>query len=329
MNNDNHHISVLCSQICSALTPLVDADYVYLDLPYHANIGDAMIWMGTESWLCSLPFRCLLRASYSTFSFPKLKSEVIILMHGGGNFGDLWRQHQEFRLKVIQHYPNNRIIILPQTVYYSNPKFARHDAAIVRQYPNIIVCARDQRSFRFLKAFRFAKHVLLLPDMAFCADIKPIHNTKEAILIKRTDKEWNESLADSLPAGIDVCDWCSIDKPDEIIKNLGSIQSPKEIDSYAFNVFLPHLIELGVRQLGSYKTIHTTRLHAAILGILLGKEVVLYDNSYGKNRAFYDTWLCDIPSVKLATRCSNSSFRRSASLGKNWLLTQKDYFLHA
>ena len=54
-----------------------------------------------------------------------------------------------------------------------------------------------------------------------------------------------------------------------------------------------------MKQLGAYKTIYTTRLHAAILGALLGKKVVFMDNSYGKNRGFYETWLKDCDAVKM------------------------------
>ena len=31
----------------STLSPLIDGDYVYWDLPYHINIGDTLIWQGT------------------------------------------------------------------------------------------------------------------------------------------------------------------------------------------------------------------------------------------------------------------------------------------
>ena len=54
-----------------------------------------------------------------------------------------------------------------------------------------------------------------------------------------------------------------------------------------------------MKQLGAYKTIYTTRLHAAILGVLLGKKVVFMDNSYGKNRGFYETWFKDCDAVKM------------------------------
>lgn len=305
----------------SALTPYIDADYIFLDLPYYANIGDALIWYGTECWLKTTHFSCKLRASCSTFSFPELRSETVIIMQGGGNFGDIWRQHQEFRLKVIKHYPNNRIIILPQTVFYSNPKIAMRDAAIMRQHRNVIICARDKRSLKFLKAFRFSKNLLLLPDMVFCAQLESSESTKDAIFIKRADKEGKDVPLEQLPSDIEIGDWCSIERPDKVVESFSLIENRDEKNSYAINVFLPHLVDLGIEQLGRYRTIYTTRLHAALLGILLGKNIVLFDNSYGKNSSFYDTWLREIPNVKMASRNSIVSFKRIGSLVKNWLLT--------
>lgn len=42
---------------------------------------------------------------------------------------------------------------------------------------------------------------------------------------------------------------------------------------------------------GRYNRIHTNRLHFAIAGIFAGCEVILYPNSYHKNRGVYDLWL--------------------------------------
>lgn len=45
--------------------------------------------------------------------------------------------------------------------------------------------------------------------------------------------------------------------------------------------------------LDRYPTVHTDRLHVAILSALLGKEVRMHDNSYGKNRVVYEQSLRD------------------------------------
>ncbi|MDI5788788.1 hypothetical protein PO124_11350 [Bacillus licheniformis] len=41
-------------------------------------------------------------------------------LSGGGNFGDLYPHFQQFRERVVEHYPDNRIVILPQSIYYEH-----------------------------------------------------------------------------------------------------------------------------------------------------------------------------------------------------------------
>lgn len=45
----------LMDTITKVLTPLIDNDYVYLDLPYYNNLGDVLIWEGTKCFLQTLP----------------------------------------------------------------------------------------------------------------------------------------------------------------------------------------------------------------------------------------------------------------------------------
>jgi Glycosyl transferase family 2/Polysaccharide pyruvyl transferase len=64
------------------------------------------------------------------------------------------------------------------------------------------------------------------------------------------------------------------------------------------NICDPAVWATGVMQYivlaSQYKTIRTNRLHFAIAGLLLGRDVVLYDNNYYKNKSVYDTYLKDL-----------------------------------
>ena len=51
--------------------------------------------------------------------------------------------------------------------------------------------------------------------------------------------------------------------------------------------------------LDHFTTIQTDRLHVAIVAALLGKNVILYDNSYGKIKGVYHQTLSKFPNVKL------------------------------
>lgn len=83
-------ISQLKKIIAELLTPLVNSDYVLLDVPYYTNIGDTLIWEGTRELLKTLPYKCLYTASVETYKYRPLPKDTVILLQGGGNFGDLW-----------------------------------------------------------------------------------------------------------------------------------------------------------------------------------------------------------------------------------------------
>ena len=74
-----------------------------------------------------------------------------------------------------------------------------------------------------------------------------------------------------------------------------------EADEYAINTYLPARIRIGVEFISQYNKIVSNRLHGAILSILLGKDVVIVDNSYGKNSQYYNTWLKNIDSISISS----------------------------
>ncbi|MDR0603310.1 MAG: polysaccharide pyruvyl transferase family protein [Bacteroidales bacterium] len=294
-----------------ALIPILHDDYIHLDLPYHPNIGDTLIWEGTKSFLKTLPYKCLYKASESTFRHKIIPESVIILLHGGGNFGDLWRIHQTFRLKIIKQYPNNKIIILPQTVHYENASTLKDDSIIMAEHKNLTICARDRKSYKILKN-NFFNTILLVPDMAFYMDQERLNKytvkpTKEILLLKRNDielsKKNNYHQYISEKGAIEIHDWPTMEHnyfvQKVIFKLIELFFFPKNVvDKYAECIYKPFLIRTGIQFISQYKYIYTTRLHVAILSILLQKPFTFFDNSYGKNSSFYDTWLSDIDTIK-------------------------------
>lgn len=309
---------------------LINSDYVFIDLPYYSNIGDTLIWKGTEDFLKSVPYKCLLRASFQTFQYPPLSEEIVILMMGGGNFGDLYAPHNVLRRKVVQKYPNNRIIILPQTVYYEAAKNARRDAMVFRQHKHLTICARDQYSYRFLRAFGFSKNILLVPDMAFCINKEELMqycrpSLDKDLFFQRVDKEKTDvSAIDSMSNNYDISDWPNYETPEPMIEHLyGLIRNKQyqEADEYAVSTYLPSRVKTGIEHISQYNRVFSNRLHGAILAILLEKEVYIIDNSYGKNSQYYKTWLKGIDNVRLMSESHSSNIKRTVRFFAHWLIS--------
>lgn len=294
------------------LLPLILDDCIYLELPYYPNIGDLLIWEGTQCFIEENNINCLYKTSKWTFNVPHIGEKTTILLQGGGNFGDLWRSNQEFRLKIIESFPNNRIIILPQTIYYQDLSILKRDADLMNQHEDLIVCARDKASFEILKKYFTNAKKLLLPDMAFCINQSKIDfiqkNSGHNLFVQRNDKEFNLEINQKIIQKYNIQNVCFKDWPtmerSNIIQLIGTLllkfnnisnnKISTLIDFYYQNIYKKLMIKKGVKFIKSYNKIYTTRLHVAILCILLEKQCYLLDNSYGKNFNFYNTWLNDL-----------------------------------
>ena len=115
----------LRGKIEQALILLVNRNYWLLEVPYYSNIGDTLIWQGERDFLAGLPHKCRGMHSLESFAFPEIDKNDLILFQGGGNFGDLWTRHHDFKMKVVEMYPENEFIFLPQTVFFEHEENMR------------------------------------------------------------------------------------------------------------------------------------------------------------------------------------------------------------
>lgn len=130
-------------KIESSLLPLIDNDYVLYGLPYYKNIGDTLIWNGELNLLKKVPYKCVGTCSWDSYPQTKLPGNVIILITGGGYFGDVWRDAWKAVLDGIKPNRHNKIIFLPNTIYYENESIREADSEYLSTFPNLVICARD------------------------------------------------------------------------------------------------------------------------------------------------------------------------------------------
>lgn len=298
------------------LNPLINDDYLLLDVPYHGNIGDTMIWQGERDFLSTLPYKRRNEASFSWDATKKLNTNIIILLHGGGNFGDLYRIAQDFRLKIITEYLNNPIILFPQSVWYENSELISKDAEILSHHPNLTLCARDKLTYDFFKKNFPSNNVLLVPDMAFFINPERLsqyidtNTSNKDLYIRRIDKE----ILTDTPASIndaEIRDWPTLESPSLLLKSIYYVNRllclipgffrgdlMPYLNSFCVKHVLNRQVDLGLNFISNYSKVYTTRLHAMIVSILLHKPVEYIDNSTGKLSSFVDTWLSDLDKIQ-------------------------------
>ncbi|MDT3296875.1 polysaccharide pyruvyl transferase family protein [Shewanella sp. SP2S2-6] len=295
-----------CHQVIADL--LVDKKVAYVDIPIHFNVGDLLIYLGTEEFFKNNAINVIYRSDAKHVRWSKLKDADVILMHGGGNFGDLYDSgcHQSLREEIIQRFENKVIVCLPQTIYFNSEEREERSAKIFSKHSNFHFFVRDKKSFKI--AEKFSNFVKLMPDMAH--SLHPLVDVTEAgpsnifpkkkLNLVRVDIEGNGHIKREIDKK--TFDWQDIiTVQDFILKRLYDLlifitqnKSNMLWESLSRSVFFK-----SASFFNQYDIVYTDRLHGVIFASLLGKEVFLYDNSYGKNSTYYDCWLKPNPFISV------------------------------
>lgn len=308
----NYSTRDLKNYIVSILSPLISERGALFDAPYYKNIGDVLIWHGELSFLRDTSKELEYTCSEKTCTYPDLPNHITILFQGGGNIGDLYINHTKFLLSVVEKYPNHRMIVFPQTVYFKDKYAEKEYLSKIASHKDIHFCCRDYKSYEIVTTY-FHDRAILLPDMAFCINPTDFASFKykpllDSLYIKRNDVE---KLNSNLNFKFDrISDWPPFSGQintsilintlyDRICPIIKSAKLYHNWDNFALNYFRWGMIKSGVNFISPYNKIYSERLHGAILSILLGKDTTIIDNSYGKNSTFYDTWLKNFPNVKI------------------------------
>jgi pyruvyl transferase EpsO len=291
------------------------APLAYLDYPVHENVGDLLIMLGTEAFFADYRLSVRYRASALNFHpHPFLRDpKTVILCHGGGNLGDLYSTFQSFRESVVREYRGNRIIVLPQTVHFEDPRKRDAAGAVFRDHPDLHLCVRDEESYR-VAAEHLARNVYLVPDMAH--QLWPVRDPgagaatarRPELLLIRTDKE----IA-GLPAAVEARrsefrDWAGqLGRAELALLHLAvralrvdALLHNSLPAAWTWRLYARRRVERAIRLFGRHERIVTSRLHAHILACLMSKPSLLIDNSYGKNSSYYRAWTRGIPGAELA-----------------------------
>ncbi|TYO61587.1 exopolysaccharide biosynthesis protein [Bradyrhizobium hipponense] len=317
-------ITELQSEIDRVIGPYLEGvdDFALVDFPNHPNVGDSAIWLGEETYLQKKLGRApSYVCTYDTWAkedFERAVPAGPILIHGGGNFGDLWPSHQEFRLRLLSEFPDRQIIQLPQTIHFSSKASLQRAADIINAHKKFLILVRDVQSLKVARE-EFTAPVDLCPDMAFCLGPQSSRAaiTRELLLLLRTDHEKVERpRSRPLPNFAVVEDWLTEQRglgkwlflkallETSLLAFKGRM--PSELDARIrwFHLLASNRVARGMKQVGSSAYVITDRLHTHIFCVLLNVPHSVLDNNYGKISTFVDAW--SKPFEKLGRPLSTS-----------------------
>lgn len=271
-----------------------------LDFPDIRNCGDSAIWLGEMAYLekrfGKRPDYVCRMADFSAEEMTRRVPTGPILIHGGGNFGDIWIGHQNFREAVLERFPDRQIIQFPQSIHYNSKERLEQSAKVIRRHKNFVLLVRDEES-RDVAEQHFDCTVRLCPDMAFAiGPLAPRPAEFPVLGMLREDGEKVAGVNRDAMAGIPTEDWIT-ESPRKVraAKALGAASAflafkPAELALRKLDAAAHNRLERGITQIARGRAIVTDRLHVHICSLLLGRPHAVLDNSYGKIGRFMNAF---------------------------------------
>jgi exopolysaccharide biosynthesis predicted pyruvyltransferase EpsI len=156
-------------------------------------VGDSAIWVG-ELKALKIYFRSPPKNTREKLSgsekLPSLPKNIQIIIHGGGNLGDLWESYQLFRERIVREYPNNKIVQMPQSIYFKNQASLERCRQVFSAHPDLTIMTRDHASYEIAKTIHGGQ-TELVPDMALAIGTipRPCKPKVPIFALLRTDQE--------------------------------------------------------------------------------------------------------------------------------------------
>lgn len=176
---------------------------VLMGIPHHGNIGDGAIAFAEKKFLednvKDYEIYCVPEETMEKCAeklLPIITKDDIIMFHGGGNIGCQYPLTERARRKIIQLFPNNKIIIFPQTIFFKDDENGRREFEITKKvynsHKNLTIIAREEASYQIMKkAFKNNK-VFLTPDIVmYLNETQKPYPREGALVILRDDAEAN------------------------------------------------------------------------------------------------------------------------------------------
>jgi pyruvyl transferase EpsO len=293
--------------------------------PNHWNPGDSAIWCGTRKILAELQIPVRYVCNFQSYRREDLKSalpEGPILIHGGGNFGDVYPDETGLRRRIFEDFPDRPILQLPQSIWFQSSENIPPFARMIGRLKRFTLLTREANSESFARR-HFDCPVALCPDLAlalnpaeFC--FQPPETPIFGLL--RQARESPVSALQSLPTilfphqdwlipGTEVDHWHPWARAFLRYDGwIGQLYRKHALTARSLTRWstpgyerLAHLrTQRGVDFTCRGRVLVTNRLHGHLLGLLSGRPQVILDSVNGKIRSYYDTWTQAYPQVHWA-----------------------------
>ena len=260
--------------------------------PTYENVGDAAIVLGMKDFLRQCGYEHIVEITTAQFwNYRRclqrlMPKNALIILNGGGNMGDIYQLEEMNRRTVLDDFPNHRIVIFPQTIYYKDEQKAYSSVPHYNR-ENITIAAREQVSYDVMKRLYPSANIILSPDVVLSLNYSgQIHSRNGIVACFRGDSE--QLLADH--DRISLLSKLSEQGHDVVITDMiHGAEIPKESRK--------RIVEQKIRLFAGARLVVTDRLHGMILCAISGTPCLVFGNNHHKVRGVYE-WIRHLQYIR-------------------------------
>lgn len=230
------------------------------------------------------------------FIIHNMREEDVVVGTGGGNMGNQYPGSEEIRYDFISLFPNNKIVIMPQTVWFTDDEQGKEKleqtVELYKQHKKLLIATRERYSYELVKKY-FSNETILVPDMVLSEipyrmikhDIKQESVSKKAVICLRNDLE--KVLSKNEKKNIEFIlkkEFSVIKKLDTQRDYLISVENREQELKECFDEF------------ASADLVITDRLHGMVFAALAETPCIVFDNYNNKVRGIYE-WIEELPYI--------------------------------
>lgn len=306
---------------------------ILIGTPCHHNLGDHLIASNEKRFLtqeCSftkvieIPTRIFLHNKKKIIKH--ISADLPVFVTGGGWMGDIWPEDQEILEIIISAFNMNDVIILPQTVYYSDLNSCQNAIhitnGILSNIPSLTLFCRDQLSYdTVLEVYKNnVSNVFLCPDIGLYREpVKGTTNNKVVRCCLRNDRELiitNElrEFLTELESKIGY----------KIIEDSTIARGPVSVWKRE------RKLNSIINRFHNSTLIVTDRLHGMVFAAIANTKCIAFDNKTHKVSGVYNLWLKNNPNIRLIASPDNLSLVKSEIIDLLFSkpeMKQEEYFL--
>jgi pyruvyl transferase EpsI len=225
-----------------------------------------------------------------------IRKQDLIILSGGGYIGDEYIEIYSPLKKILRVFKEYKMIIFPQTIYFSNVRNESKFAQLCRNHSCLEIFVREEKSCDIFNKIGINVH--LVPDIVL-SQIPQKHNKKNDILLcMRNDVEKRISNA-------------QVQQIYTLLQEYGSVTVTDTVETEIFPIEQRFLfLDKMLNKFSNSKFVVTDRIHGMIFAYLTNTPCLVFGNYNHKVESEYQ-WIKGCGNIKFMESFDKDDLKKS------------------